>query len=154
MTWIVLGVLAAELATQAPSPPAPVHVDALQWLAGCWIQSSGQSVIEEHWTRPSGETMLGMGRTVRNGKTTEFEFVQIREESGRLVYDARPSGQTPASFPLLRLTSSEVVFENLAHDFPQRVIYRRNADGSVTARIEGEQKGRVRGRDFPYQRCH
>jgi hypothetical protein len=28
------------------------------------------------------------------------------------------------------------VFENLGHDFPQRVIYRKGADGKLTARIE------------------
>jgi hypothetical protein len=46
-----------------------------------------------------------------------------------------------------------VVFENLSHDFPQRVIYRRNADSSITARIEGTVNGEARGRDFPYRRC-
>ena len=46
-----------------------------------------------------------------------------------------------------------VVFENLAHDFPQRIIYRRNRRRRVTARIEGTVKGESRGRDFPYSRC-
>ena len=45
------------------------------------------------------------------------------------------------------------MFENLSHDFPQRIIYRRTADASVTARIEGTVKGEARGRDFPYTRC-
>jgi flagellar basal body rod protein FlgF len=97
--------------------------------------------------------MLGMGRTVRGGKTTEYEYLQIRDDSGRLVYDARPSGQAQAIFPLLTLNGNEVVFENSAHDFPQRVIYRRGADGSVSARIEGTRNGKVSGIDFPYRRC-
>jgi hypothetical protein len=54
---------------------------------------------------------------------------------------------------MLKLNSNEVVFENLTHDFPQRVIYRRSADGSVAARIEGTRNGQLRGIDFPYQRC-
>jgi hypothetical protein len=131
----------------------PSQIDSLQWLAGCWTMTRGPEVVEEHWMRPSGGTMLGMGRTVRAGKTTEFEYVQIREDSGRLVYDARPSGQAPAVFPLLKIGDSEVVFEDQAHDFPQRVIYRRNADGTVAARIEGSKNGQVRGIDFPYQKC-
>ena len=133
-------------------PPA-AQIDSLQWLSGCWTMTSSSGVVEEHWMRPSGGTMLGMSRTVRGGKTTEFEYLQIREDSGRLVYDARPSGQAPAVFPLLKLSGTEVVFEDLAHDFPQRVIYRRGADGSVSARIEGTRNGQLRGIDFPYKRC-
>jgi hypothetical protein len=133
-------------------PPA-AQIDSLQWLSGCWTMTSSSGVVEEHWMRPSGGTMLGMGRTVRGGKTTEFEYLQIRDDSGRLVYDARPSGQAPTTFPMLKLNSNEVVFENLAHDFPQRVIYRRSADGTVSARIEGSRNGKVSGIDFPYQRC-
>jgi len=40
------------------------------------------------------------------------------------------------------------VFENREHDFPQRVIYRRELDGSMHARIEGERDGRIRTIDF------
>jgi hypothetical protein len=43
------------------------------------------------------------------------------------------------------------VFENLEHDFPQRIIYRRNQDGSLTARIEGDRGGRIVGMDFHFQ---
>jgi hypothetical protein len=134
-----------------PRPAA--RIDSLEWLAGCWTMTSSSGVVEEHWMRPSGGTMLGMGRTVRGGKTAEFEFLQIREDSGRLLYDARSSGQAAATFPLLTLTDQEIVFEDRAHDFPQRIIYRRNADGGVTARIEGARNGQIRGVDFPYQRC-
>jgi len=35
------------------------------------------------------------------------------------------------------LTSEKVVFENLSHDFPQRIIYSRAGD-KLTARIEDE----------------
>lgn len=133
--------------------PPPAGIGALQWLSGCWTLTSSSGVVEEHWMQPSGGTMFGMSRTVREGKTTEFEFLQIREDAGRLVYDARPSGQAAASFPLLKVSGNEIVFEDPAHDFPQRIIYRRNGDGSVTARIEGTRNGQVRGIDFPYQRC-
>src|SRR5260221_603696 len=139
LAWWVAGLLAG-----LQQPPA-ARVDSLQWLAGCWTITSSARTGEGHWVRPAGGPMLGMGRTVRGGKTAEFEFLQIREASGRLVYDARPSGQAAATFPLLKLTDNEIVFEDLAHDFPQRIIYRRNADGSVTARTEGERNGQIRG---------
>jgi hypothetical protein len=51
------------------------------------------------------------------------------------------------------MSEAEIVFEDPAHDFPQRVIYRKNADGSVTARTEGTMNGQLRGVDFPFKRC-
>jgi hypothetical protein len=44
------------------------------------------------------------------------------------------------------------VFENAAHDFPQRVLYRREAADRLVARIEGLRNGQPRGIDFPMQR--
>ena len=102
---------------------------------------------------PRGGSMLGMSRTVSGDKTVEYEFLRIAIVNGALTYVARPSGQAEAAFPVKSLEDGVVVFENLSHDFPQRIIYRRNADATVTARIEGTVKGETRGRDFPYRRC-
>lgn len=128
-------------------------IERLAWLSGCWTQSRANGVVEEQWMTPRGGSMLGMSRTVIGGKTTEFEFVRIAIVDGALAYVARPSGQAETAFPVKSIEDGVVVFENLSHDFPQRIIYRRNADASVTARIEGTVNGEARGRDFPYKRC-
>ncbi|HUR95675.1 MAG TPA: DUF6265 family protein [Gemmatimonadales bacterium] len=125
----------------------------LGWLAGCWERSIGSRLVEEQWMRPRGGLMLGAGRTVEKDSLVEFEQVRMLERDGRLVYAAAPSGQTPAEFTSILVTDSAVTFENLAHDFPQRVIYRRTAVDSVVARVEGVRKGRVRGNDFAYRRA-
>ena len=51
------------------------------------------------------------------------------------------------------MTDSAVTFENLAHDFPQRVMYRRVGGDSLVARVEGTRAGRTRGVDFAYRRA-
>ena len=127
-------------------------VNQLDWLAGCWSMTRGESVVEEHWMKPAGGTMLGMSRTVRAGNTSEYEFLQIRDLNGTLTYVARPSGQAEAAFTLRTVNGSEVIFENPEHDFPQRIIYRRTADG-ISARVEGTRNGELRGIDYPYRRC-
>jgi hypothetical protein len=45
-----------------------------------------------------------------------------------------------------------VVFENEAHDFPQRVIYRREGD-RLLARIEGKIGGKERSADWIFNRA-
>ena len=132
---------------------AAVGVDRLTWLAGCWTQPRNKGVVEEQWMAPRGGSMLGMSRTVIDGKTVEYEFLRIADVSGVLSYVARPSGQAEAVFTLKSIDDGLVVFENPSHDFPQRISYRRNPDATVTARIEGTVRGEARGRDFPYTRC-
>ncbi|MGH9962382.1 MAG: DUF6265 family protein, partial [Pyrinomonadaceae bacterium] len=66
---------------------------------------------------------------------------------------AQPSGQKEASFRLRQATDDSVVFENPAHDFPQRIIYRKHASGGLFGRIEGKRNGQERSIDFPMRRA-
>ena len=101
---------------------------------------------------PAGNMMLAMNHTVVNGKTREFEFIRIvQEENGDIFFVANPSGQKEARFKAVMVTDREARFENPEHDFPQRIIYRRDGD-SLTGRIEGVSKGKDRAVDFPLKR--
>jgi hypothetical protein len=143
---LILMLLAGSIvSSQGPA------VDQLVWMAGCWRLESAARVVDEMWMAPAGGVMLGAGRTVINGRAVEHEFMQIREEGGRVAFIARPSGQAEASFAAITIGEREVVFENPAHDFPQRVIYRRDGTG-LTGRIEGTQNGKPRSAEFPMRR--
>lgn len=132
---------------------APDALAQLGWLAGCWRAAGAEAGSVEQWMAPAGGTMLGMSRTVKGGKTVAHEFLQIRESApGKLAFIAMPSGQPAASFGVLELSAHHVVFENPAHDFPQRVIYRRDGDAILNARIEGMIKGKSKTIDFPMRR--
>ena len=133
--------------------PAPTLND-LSWLTGCWDGNIRGREVNEQWMKPAGGIMLGMARTVSQGKAAEFEFTQIREDKdGAIYYVAKPSGQPEASFKLVKLQNNEAVFENPQHDFPQRIIYRLEAGGSLFARVEATAKGQTRGIDYPYKRA-
>lgn len=142
---LAIGACGAQAQTD---PFAPVA-----WLAGCWAQQGREAGSVEQWMAPAGGLMLGMARTLKNGRVVEFEFMQVRADAeGRLSYIAQPQGRPPTEFPLLRQGEAEAMFENPAHDFPQRVSYRRVAPDRLVARIEGTMNGKERGIDFPMQR--
>lgn len=101
---------------------------------------------------PRGGSMLGMARTVRGDRTTEYELVLITVQDGRLAYKAHPSGQPSATFLATTASETAVVFENPDHDFPQTVGYRRQGLDLLQAWIEGRVKDRSRRLDFAYQR--
>src|SRR4051794_5160292 len=134
----ILVLAAAMVWTMQAGGQSAASLEKLKWLAGSWRMEKTGKVIEEQWTTPAGGIMLGVGRTIANGKAVEFEFLRIEQRGESLVYVAQPGGQPPTDFKLESATENEVVFANLQHDFPKRVRYTRNADGSVTARIEDE----------------
>ena len=117
---------------------AASKISDLIWLAGDWQSAAGGRVqIEEHWTRPAGGTMIGMGRTVVGDKTAEFECLRIEQRGNDLFYVANPNANCPQTdFKLTRLSGQEVIFDNPAHDYPKRVIYRKNSDGSLVASVD------------------
>lgn len=147
MTTIMIA-LAVSGVLQAPPP----SLDGLAWMTGCWeLTRSGRHVIEQ-WTPAEGGTMLGMSRSVANGKTTEYEFLLIRPGAHGLDYVAKPSGQAEATFTAERLGPTEVVFENPAHDFPTKIFYKRNGD-ALTAAVEGPMNGQTRRIEYPYTKA-
>ena len=151
---ILPAVLIMIVSCVANAQTAKPSINDLSWLAGCWEANMRGNQVNEQWMKPAGGIMLGMARTVILGKTIEFEFTQIREDKdGAIYYVAKPSGQAEASFKLVKLENKEAVFENPEHDFPQRVIYRLQPDGSLFARVEANDKGKIRGLDYPYKRA-
>jgi len=131
-------VWSAGISTGTRSSGETAKISDLIWLAGDWqTASGGRAQIEEHWTLPAGGTMIGIGRTVVGDKTAEFEFLRIEQRGNDLFYVANPNASCPQTdFKLTRLSGQEVIFENAAHDYPKRVIYRKNSDGSLVASID------------------
>ena len=129
-------------------------LDALNWLAGCWFGRSGKNEFREHWMRPAGGMMMGMGRTMSGGKVVSHEAMRIElDTTGIPVFVAKPSGQLEASFKRVKSDEKSIEFENPMHDFPQRVKYQLNLEGGLDARIEGNLKGREARIDFSMRRA-
>lgn len=139
--------------TPASLMAAEQSIDQLAWLAGCWQGQFGEPGTVEQWLSPAGGTMLGVSRTVKQGKTVEYEFLQLRQlPDGVLALIPQPFGRPPTVFRLLRLGQSEAVFENLDHDFPQRIAYSRPEHSRLVASIEGLRGGVARKVEFSFVR--
>jgi hypothetical protein len=136
--------------TETPDgQPVVGPVDQLEWLAGCWKHEEPGFRRDEQWMKPSGGTMIGMSRSVSDGRTVEHEYLRIEVRSGRLVYVANPAGQAEASFFETEITDRTVVFEAPEHDFPHRITYERMSPRSMLAWIEGDVDGVSRVVEFP-----
>ena len=124
-------------------------ISDLAWMAGSWQTApGGRAQIEEHWTKPGGGSMIGIGRTVVGDKTVEFEFLRIEQRGDAIYYVASPNGQCPATdFKLTQLSGQKAIFENPEHDFPKRISYRKTSAG-LRASIDGGEGTKFNGRAF------
>jgi hypothetical protein len=122
------------------------------WLSGCWEGVRGNRVTLEMWMPPGGNVMLGGSRTMVGSEVRELEQLRLSEEGGHLVYRALVGDQPVTPFTSVAVTDSSFTVENLAHDFPQRIIYRRRGADSLLARIEGPGPQGTRGVDYPMKR--
>ena len=142
-------ILASLILLTSFSVENPTLAD-LSWMSGDWQTApGGRRQIEEHWTTAAGGSMMGVSRTVAGDKTVEFEYLRIESRPDGLYYVAQPGGRPPTSFKLTKWDGTEAVFENPEHDFPRRIIYRKQPDNVVVVRIDGGAG--TKGEDFTFK---
>ena len=78
--------------------------------------------------------MMGVSRTVRGARTVAFEFFRITYDAAGAVYHASPEGRPAVRFQRVEGGPGWIAFANPAHDYPQRIAYRRSGD-TLTATI-------------------
>lgn len=140
---MILGILAAAAVSG--------DVAKLDWLAGAWTQERDGGVVQETWLQPRDGVMAGVSQTNRPGRKAFVEHMKISAEPAGVTFTALIQGQPPTAFVLLPGQDGELVFENKAHDFPQRVFYRRCGE-DLCAGIEGLVKGELKRETWRYTR--
>ena len=141
---------AAPSTSHAPTPP----LSAIAFMTGCWTgPSSNGATIEERYSETAENLMIGMTRYVRSGRVVDFEFTTVERTDTSFVMTPHPRGVQSDAFPLKEASEGRAVWENLKHDFPQRIIYRAGAGGSLIARIEGGTPSGDRHIEWTMQRC-
>ncbi len=139
--------LLAQEASKVPN----AKISDLAWIAGSWSSENGGTVTEEQWLEPRVGMMVGVNRMAfPNGKGT-FEFLRIAETEQGLTYFASPTGKPATAFLIRSLEQHKVIFENMANDFPQRIIYER-VDETLAASIEGDLNGKTKSMKWTWKR--
>lgn len=102
----------------------------LGWLSGGWCTASeaGEQTCES-WSGAVDDHMAGVSRTVKNGAVVSEEQMAIGAMGGKLTFIAKPQGAAePTYFPMIARGTTELVFENRDHDYPQRIRYWRDGE--------------------------
>jgi hypothetical protein len=138
----------------ATGPAATPPLSSIAFMTGCWTgASSNGATIEERYSETTENLVIGMTRYVRSGRVVDFEFTTVERTDSSFVMTPHPKGVQSDAFPLKEVSEGRAVWENLKHDFPQRIIYRAGTGGSLIARIEGTTPRGERHMEWTMQRC-
>lgn len=141
--------ICAALALLAPTALVAEQSEMPDWMNGAWAMKNGESWADEFWTPPRAGIMIGASRAGEGDKLQFFEHMRIvREADGKLAFWAIAGKQQPVRFVEAKKTATEIVFENPAHDYPQRIRYWREGNELKvqTSLIDGS-----RPKDFSFR---
>ena len=104
-------------------------IDEISWIVGDWQQTTSSKdnskIAHENWQRVSEDTLEGVGFTLdKNTKIVFQESLRIVVMQERLFLLAKINeNELPVAFKAKECSKNSVLFENLAHDFPQQLHY-------------------------------
>ncbi len=127
---LLIGLAALVCASAATSGQRSVR--DLGWMTGEWVEEKDGRWTEENWSRPRGGVMLGTGRSGRGERIADWEFLRIEaDETGVPTYWGSPKGASAIPFRLVDAGRGQAIFENPKHDYPARIVYRREGEALV-----------------------
>lgn len=107
-----------KLNDQADPPVA--RIVEMAWLAGHWKGEGLGGISEEVWSPPAAGSMMGVYRSIRDGKVQFYEIVTIVEEKNTLVlrlkhFDKDLHGweekEETVDFPLVKMNPNIAYFD-------------------------------------------
>ncbi|HCS19886.1 MAG TPA: hypothetical protein DIW47_04885 [Bacteroidetes bacterium] len=128
-----------------------------EWLIGTWEIESPEGNYFEAWTKQSDTLLLGKSFAVDGKDTQYYERIQLLAKSNTLYYIPTVPGQngdSAVTFTLKSLSDSALSFENVFHDFPTLISYRRISNDSLMAEISGKVDGKVNTVNFPMRKIN
>ena len=125
---------ALSMTAQATAAPPQAAPSSLDWMSGAWRTAtdpvaSGPAFTEEVWSSVQGQMLIGYSRTIARFRVDFFEYMRIaRDQDGTTTLYVLGEAGPAVPFRLVRSGQREAVFENRAHDYPQRIAYRREGN--------------------------
>lgn len=133
----------------------------LGWLTGSWLGTNGDDPVEEHWSPPGGDTLVGMFRWVKGGKVFFYELNAIERDGEFVVlrikhFHPRLVGweekDRAHEFLLVHSEGHEAAFLELHEPDARWAIYRREGDDRLLSYFTREDGAVTETGVFEYAR--
>lgn len=132
-------------------------LEQVLWLEGTWVDETTFGFkqppqhLHETW-KVYSDSISGVGYNVQGMDTSITERIAIMIVNDKLTYVARPKNQALVTFTVTSASTSQWVFENKANDFPQKLIYKKLPNDSMSVTLEGIQNTMERSIELKYRK--
>lgn len=127
------------------------ELEKFDWLLGSWSDITEERELYEIWTKVNDTLYSGRSFMLAYQDTVFNEKILIQSIGDEVFYIPAVSDQNEGKaipFKLVLWLNGEFFFENLEHDFPQRIVYSNPKSDSLYAYIEGEENGQYYKSEF------
>lgn len=125
----------------------------LNALTGLWRMETKKGPLYESWQQVNDSVMKGISYRLNQGDTMILEIVSLVKRGAFIYYIPNvEENKREVVFTLRSTTDDKYVFENPAHDFPQRIVYELPRGKVLHAWIEGKTKDGVRRSDYSFMK--
>jgi hypothetical protein len=118
----------------------------LHALEGTWKMTTKRGVIYEEWKKVDNDYLQNRGYIVKAADTVVTERVALTNTKAGIFYTSTVEDQNnkqPVKFKMTKTEANMFIFENPAHDFPKRIVYKLITADSLHAFIDdGTETGK------------
>ncbi len=139
----------------ACSPKQKNNIILAEWLIGSWENKIPKGSIYETWNKVNDYELSGKSYTLKEKDTVVFETIKLVQEQNEMFYIPTVQSQNkglPVPFTAKKKSKTQLVFENLQHDFPQTISYTKINRDSLVATISGMKNEQEHKQIFPMKR--
>jgi len=125
--------------------------DQAAWLEGSWEYNSPEGNLNEIWTKENDSVLHGKAYFIEGKDTLHNESIVLQQVGEELIYSPTVKGQNnerATDFKLMLASDTQLSFENTAHDYPQKIVYRKVTNDSLITEISGIQQGKPSSEKF------
>jgi len=121
-------------------------VSRLDFMIGTWkIEGKDQYEV---WEKAKNNDLIGYSYMISNNEKRITETLSIKTINSQIFYEATVPDQNDGKtiqFPLNNKIKAYLSFENIEHDFPQKIQYKRINDNEIEVTVSGDK-----GKGFSY----
>lgn len=153
---IITSIIAAICLTSCKTDSSNKSFEKLEkmsWLVGEWENKMPDGILTETWTKSNDSTFTGKTLFIKDKDTLHSEEIVLTQKGETLLYIPTVKGQNdnkPVEFKMSETkTENEFAFENLKHDYPQKIVYKKVNETNLVATISGKQQGKQSSESYP-----
>lgn len=141
----IASLLSILLITSACQKNATAEKDLIKkadWLIGNWENKTNLGTLSENWEKVNDSTFKAKSLFIKDKDTIHNESIVLQQKGETLTYTTTIKGQNedkPIRFQLKEDIETELIFENLKNDYPQKISYKKVANNSLITQISGIQ---------------